>query len=56
MGRYIATEPWLELDRYVATEPWLELSRYVATELGLSVVRLPYSSFPVVGSDTYPFP
>ncbi|KAF2594923.1 hypothetical protein F2Q70_00043258 [Brassica cretica] len=54
---------WLELGRYLATEPcatelWLELElgRYVTTELGLSVVRLPYSSLPVVGSITCPFP
>ncbi|KAF2564323.1 hypothetical protein F2Q70_00016978 [Brassica cretica] len=38
LGRYIATELWLELGRnvatehYVATELWLELGRYVATE------------------------
>ncbi|KAF2578061.1 hypothetical protein F2Q68_00004813 [Brassica cretica] len=40
------------LGRYVATELWLELT----TELGLSVVRLPYSSLPVVGSDVCLFP
>ncbi|KAF3576672.1 hypothetical protein DY000_02031654 [Brassica cretica] len=44
------------LGRYVATEIWLELGRYVATELGLSVVRLPYSSLSVVGLDTCPLP
>ncbi|KAL0645390.1 hypothetical protein Bca4012_043681 [Brassica carinata] len=32
------------------------LGLYVATELGLSVVRLPYSSLPVVGSDTCTLP
>ncbi|KAF3494309.1 hypothetical protein DY000_02054780 [Brassica cretica] len=32
LGRYVATELWLELGRYVATELWLELGRYVATE------------------------
>ena len=40
LGRYIATELWLErmtelwleLGRYIATELWLELGRYVATE------------------------
>ncbi|KAF3513294.1 hypothetical protein F2Q69_00006008 [Brassica cretica] len=60
LARYVATEPWLELGRYVETELWLELGlelgRYVATELSLSVVRLPYSSLPVVGSDTCPLP
>ena len=44
------------LGRYVATEIWLELGRYVATELGLSVVRLPYSILSVVGLDTCPLP
>ena len=34
LGRYVATELWLELGRYVATELWLELGSYVATELG----------------------
>ncbi|KAF3538336.1 hypothetical protein F2Q69_00022251 [Brassica cretica] len=33
LGRYVATELWLELGLYVATELWLELSRYIATEL-----------------------
>ncbi|KAF3544577.1 hypothetical protein DY000_02006673 [Brassica cretica] len=37
LGRYVATELWLELGRYVATELWLELGRYVATELGLII-------------------
>ncbi|KAF2532450.1 hypothetical protein F2Q70_00030067 [Brassica cretica] len=32
------------------------LGRYIATELGLSVVRSPYSSLPVVGLDMCPFP
>ncbi|KAF2550095.1 hypothetical protein F2Q68_00033433 [Brassica cretica] len=26
LGRYVATELWLELGRYVATEPWLKLT------------------------------
>uniref|UniRef100_A0A0D3CGM4 Uncharacterized protein n=1 Tax=Brassica oleracea var. oleracea TaxID=109376 RepID=A0A0D3CGM4_BRAOL len=37
LGRYVATELWLELGRYVATELWLELGRYVATELWLEL-------------------
>ena len=60
VGRYVATEPYAcsvaRLGRYVATEPWLEVGRYVATALGLSMVRLPYSSLPVVGSDTCRLP
>ncbi|KAF2617206.1 hypothetical protein F2Q68_00038466 [Brassica cretica] len=32
LGRYVATELWLELGRYVATELRLEFGRYVATE------------------------
>ena len=32
LGRYIATELWLELGRYVATKFWLVLGRYEATE------------------------
>ena len=54
LGRYVgyvATELGL-LGRYVVTEPWLELGRYVATELGLCVVQLPYSSLSVAGLDT----
>ncbi|KAF3546669.1 hypothetical protein DY000_02007894 [Brassica cretica] len=39
LGRYVATELWLELGRYVATEPstelWLELGRYVASARSL---------------------
>ncbi|KAF3539514.1 hypothetical protein F2Q69_00021674 [Brassica cretica] len=56
LGRYVETELWLDLVHYVATEPWLELGRYIANDLGLSVVRLPYSSLPVVGLNTCPFP
>ncbi|KAF2553255.1 hypothetical protein F2Q68_00034610 [Brassica cretica] len=39
LGRYVATELWLEPGRYVATELWLEPGRYVATELWLSLGR-----------------
>ncbi|KAF3536690.1 hypothetical protein F2Q69_00024712 [Brassica cretica] len=32
LGRYVATELWLELGRDIATELWLELDCYVVTE------------------------
>ncbi|KAF2553773.1 hypothetical protein F2Q68_00035311 [Brassica cretica] len=39
LGRYVATELWLDLGRYVVTELLLELGRYVATELWLELGR-----------------
>ena len=42
LGRYVATELWLELGRYelgryVATEIWLEFGCYIATEIWLEL-------------------
>ncbi|CAN6989897.1 unnamed protein product [Brassica rapa subsp. trilocularis] len=39
LGRYVATELWVELGRYVATDLWVKLGRYVATELWLELSR-----------------
>ncbi|KAF3529548.1 hypothetical protein DY000_02040367 [Brassica cretica] len=46
LGRYVATELWLELGRYVATKLWLELGCHAATERNTRSVAAwrPFSS------------